>query len=125
VKLLDGVPYAKDSDSRLTIFSTGKNHWDNTTNEGGITIDKSSPKEIKVQASLVASGKGFAIEGEGKKVQILGSLQATDYAANDSSLDVIFDDRLREENNFPQNAPFTTKPILFISFFKALEWEEF
>jgi len=125
VKWQKGVPYVKDSDSRLTIFSTGKDFWDNTTREGGIAVDESSPDEIQIHASLTASGKGFAIEGEGKKAQILGSLQATDYKAGNNSLNMIFDDRLQEKNNFPENTPLSTKPVLFISYFKALEWEEF
>jgi hypothetical protein len=125
LKWQDGIPYAKDSDSRLTIFSTGKDFWDNTMNEGGIVVDASSPDEIKLQASLTASGKGFAVEGEGKKVQILGSLQATDYSAGDNSLTLTIDERLQAEDNFPENTPLTTKPVLFISYFKALEWEEF
>ena len=125
MKWQDGIPYAKDSDSRLTIFSTGEDFWDNTMNEGGIVVDASSPDEIKLQASLTASGKGFAVEGEGKKVQILGSLQATDYRAGDNFLTLTIDERLQAEDNLPENTPFTAKPVLFISYFKALEWEEF
>jgi len=125
VKWQDGIPYVKDSDSRLTIFSTGKDFWDNTMNEGGIAVEKSSPGEIKLQGSLIASGKGFAVEGEGKKVQILGSLQATDYSAGDNSLSMTLDERPQVEDNFLENIPLTTKPVLFISYFKALEWEEF
>jgi len=125
VKWQDGVPYVKDSNSQLTIFSTGKDFWSEKITEGGITIDKNSPEEIKVQATLTASGKGFAIEGERKKVEILGSLQASDYLSPENSLNVTFDNRLQEENNFPKNTPRTTKPVLFISFFKLLEWREF
>lgn len=125
VKWQESVPYVKDSNSQLIIFSTGKGFWDEQTTEGGITIDKSSPEEIKVQAMLTASGKGFTIEGKGKKTQILGSLQASNYVSNENTLEIVFDDRLFEESNFPQNTPATTKPVLFISFFKVLEWEEF
>jgi hypothetical protein len=125
VKWQDGIPYVKDSDSRLTIFSTGRDFWDNTMNEGGIVVEKNSPEEIKLQASLIASGEGFAVEGEGKKVQVLGSLQATAYSAGDNSLSMTFDGRLQAEDNFPENTPLTTKPVLLISYFKALEWEEF
>lgn len=125
VKWQDGIPYVKDSDSRLTIFSTGKNFWRDTATEGGITVGKNSPEEIKIQASLTASGNGFAVEGEGKKVQILGSLQATDYTSGNNTLSMTYNERLQEENNFPENTPLTTKPVLFISYFKALEWKEF
>ncbi|NIM90590.1 MAG: hypothetical protein GTO17_06540 [Candidatus Aminicenantes bacterium] len=125
VKWQDGIPYAKDSDSRLAIFSTGKDFWDDTMNEGGIVVKASSPDKIQLQASLTAAGKGFVVEGEGKKVQILGSLQATDYSGGNNSLTLTLDERLQPENHFLENAPLTSKPVLFISYFKALEWEEF
>jgi len=125
VKWQEGIPYVKDPDSQLAIYSTGKDFWDDTETEGGITIDNNSSEEIKLQAFLTASGKGFAIKGKGKKVQILGSLQATDYSAADNSLTLTMDERVQVEDNFPENTPLTTKPVLFISYFKALEWEEF
>jgi hypothetical protein len=125
IKWQEGIPYAEDSTSQLMIFSAGKDIWDKTATDGGITIDESSPEEIKVHASLTASGKGFSIEGEGKKVQILGSLQATDYVSQENTLKIIFDDQVLDENNASRNVPVTAKPILYIFSFRALDWEEF
>lgn len=125
VKWIDGVPYVKDPNSQLNIFATGNDFWDNTQRDGNIVIDENSPNEIKIQASLTASGIGFSIEGEQKTVHILGSLQTSDYESNQNALKIAHDDQLITENYPPQNAPQTVRPVLFLSFFKLLEWEEF
>lgn len=125
VKWIEGVPYVKESKSQLTLFSTGKDFWDLTEREGKIVIDTNAPDEVKIHASLTASGKGFSIEGEKKKVHILGSLQASDYTSNKNALELTFDERLAEENNLLHNAPQTIKPVLCLSSFKTLEWKEF
>ena len=125
VKWIDKVPYVKDSNSQLIIFATGKDFLENTKREGKIIIDKDSPQEIKIQASLTAADKGFSIEGKGKTVHILGSLHASDYTSNENKLTFTFDERLLEESDLVQNAPKTAKPVLCLSFFKPMEWKEF
>lgn len=125
VKWIDKVPYIKDSNSQLIIFATGKDFMENTAREGKIIIDKDSPQEIKIQASLTAADKGFSIEGKGKTVHILGSLHASDYLSNENKLTFTFDERLLEESDLVQNAPKTARPVLCLSFFKPVEWKEF
>ena len=125
VKWIDKVPYVKDSNSQLIIFATGKDFLENTEREGKIIIDKDSPQEIKIQASLTAADKGFSVEGKGKTVHILGSLHASDYTSNGNKLTFTFDERLLEENDLVQNAPKTATPVLCLSFFKPMEWKEF
>lgn len=125
VKWIDKVPYVKDSNSQLIIFATGKDFLENTAREGKIIIDKDSPQEIKIQASLTAADKGFSVEGKGKTVHILGSLHASDYTSNENKLTFTFDERLLEESDLVQNAPKTAKPVLCLSFFKPMEWKEF
>ncbi len=125
VKWIDEVPYVKDSNSQLIIFATGKDFLENTKREGKIIIDKNSPQEIKIQASLTAADKGFSIEGKGKTVHILGSLHASDYTSNENKLTFTFDERLLEESDLVQNAPKTARPVLCLSFFKPMEWKEF
>lgn len=125
VKWMDEVPYAKDSRSQLNIFATGQDLLGNAESEGKIVIDENSPDELKIQASLTASGEGFSIEGEKKKVHILGSLQVSDYSANDNALQLTHDTRLFETDELIQDASRTARPLLFLSFFKPLEWREF
>lgn len=119
-----GVPYIKDSSSQLLLFSTGKSFWDDTATEGGIRIDENSPTEIKIQAILTASGKGFAIEGKGKNVHILGSLQASEYISHENRLKIGCDETWFEAQAFPDGAPTTTEPVLFVSSIKISGWEE-
>jgi hypothetical protein len=125
VKWIDKVPYVKDRNSQLNIFVTGKDFLENTKREGKIIIDKDSPQDIKIQASLTAADKGFSVEGKGKTVHILGSLHASDYLSNGNKLNLAFDERLLEESDLVQNAPKTAKPVLCLSFFKPMEWKEF
>jgi hypothetical protein len=125
VKWIDKVPYVKDRNSQLNIFVTGKDFQGNAEREGKIIIDKDSPQEIKIQASLTAADKGFSVEGKGKTVHIMGSLHASDYTSNGNKLNFTFDERLLEESDFVQNAPKTAKPVICFSFFKPLEWKEF
>lgn len=125
VKWIDGVPYVKDSNSQLTIFAAAKDFQDNTQRDGKIVIDEGSPDEIKIQASLTASGQGFSIEGEQKTVHLLGSLHASDFASNRNALKITLDEKLMLDNNLSQNAPQTVKPVLCLSSFRVLEWEEF
>jgi len=125
VEWMDEVPYVRDSSSQLNIFSTGQDIMGNAESEGKIVIDENSPDELKIQASLTASGEGFSIEGEKKTVHILGSLQVSDYSSHDNALHLTFDERLSELDELTQDAPRTLKPVLFLSFFKPLEWREF
>lgn len=125
VRWQEGVPSIKDSNSQLVIFTTGQDFFQNRGGNGEITIDEDSPQEIKIQASLTASGKGFSIEGKNKTVHILGSLQASDYISNKNTLKIAFDEQGLEENDFPENAPETAKPVLYPALFRVLEWREY
>lgn len=125
VKWIDKVPYVKDRNSQLNIFATGNDFQGNAEREGKIIIDKDSPQEIKIQASLTAADKGFSVEGKGKTIHILGSLHASDYTSDGNKLKFTFDERLLEESDLVQNAPKTAEPVLCLSFFKPLEWKEF
>ena len=122
---MNKVPYAQYSRSQLNIFAAGQDFQGNETSEGKIVIDEDSPRDIKIQASLTASGKGFSIEGENKTVYLLGSLQVSDYLSNENALNLTYDERLLEMNELTQDAPQSAKPVLFLSFIKPVEWKEF
>jgi len=128
VRWIEGIPYIKDSNSKLAIFATGKDFLDNSKREGKIIVDRNSPEEIKIQASLTASDKGFSIEGRQKTVYLLGSLQAADLCSNENSLKIKFDERFLdklEENILELGVPQTANPVLLLSFLKPVEWKEF
>jgi hypothetical protein len=121
---MDKVPYARYSRSQLYIFAAGQDFQSNASTEGRIVIAEDSPQDIKVQASLTASGKGFSIDGENQTIHLLGSLQVSDYLSNENALSLTYDERLLEMNELTQDAPQTAKPVLFLSFIKPVEWKE-
>ncbi len=122
----EGVPYIKDSQSQLVIQAVGKDFLDGSEKMGQITIDEASPDEMKIQASLSASGAGILLEGENKEVQVLGSLQAKDLDLNGNRLVLKFDDRIFDETEEAfQNAAHTERPVLFLSSFTVRQWKEY
>jgi hypothetical protein len=125
VKWQEGIPYVKDSDSQLFIFSTGKQLWDEEKTEGGISIDESSPDEIKIHATLTSGGNGFSIKGDHKNVNILGSLQTTEYSSQTNALAITPDNRYFEENiTGSKIGPKTKNPVLLLQSFMPVAWEE-
>ncbi|MFQ6109092.1 MAG: hypothetical protein ACE5L7_06020 [Candidatus Aminicenantales bacterium] len=125
IKWQEGIPYIKDTKSQLIIFAAGEDLLEKSEREGRIIIDENSPEEIKIQASLTASGKGVSIEGEKKTVHILGSLQTSDLRTNENKLKIIYDERNLDKEELLQFAPKTTKPILYLSSFRPKEWKEY
>ncbi|MFQ6084091.1 MAG: hypothetical protein ACE5WD_12150 [Candidatus Aminicenantia bacterium] len=124
VKWEEGIPYVKDSDTQLNLFSTGKDFFDDSEKEGGISIAEDSPNEIKIQACLVTKGQGFELKGEDKNVQVFGSIQASSLNSNDNNLEIALDNRLlRGENSF-SNYPLSIIPLILISSFEISSWQE-
>jgi len=125
VRWQDGVPYVKDGSSQVIIYSTGKDFLERTTAEGGISIAEGAPDNLTLQASLVAGGTGFAVQGKGKAIEVLGGIQAVDYTSEGTTLRISPDRRLAEGRSLPGNAPLSTEPMLFVSSFSVREWKEY
>lgn len=120
-----GIPYVKDSTSQLIIYSTGQDFYLGTAREGGITVDAEAPREIKIQATLTARGAGFTVAGEGKEVEVLGSLQASDYSSSGNKIKVNVDERLTSTNGHLENSARTSVPVEFLASFRILGWREY
>jgi len=125
VRWQDGIPYVKDGSSQLIIYSTGKDFLERTTVEGGISIAEGAPENLTLQASLVAGGTGFSVQGKGKAIELMGGIQAVDYTSEGNTLTISPDRRLAEGRSLPANAPLSSEPMLYVSFFKVLEWKEY
>ncbi len=125
VRWKDGIPYIKDPSSQLIIYATGKDFLDGGAAEGRIAVAEGAPRVLTIQASLVAAGAGFAIAGTGKAIELLGGLQATDYASAGNSLAISTDPNLAAARAVPQVAPLTTGPMRYIASFRVLEWREY
>jgi hypothetical protein len=124
VRWRDGVPYLKDADAQVIIFATGKDLLDGKAADGRISVAEGSPRKLTVQASLVAAGAGFVIEGAGKEVELLGGLQTTDLAMGRNSLAISPDKALSGARPAFAEAPLTTGPMRYITAFRVLEWRE-
>jgi hypothetical protein len=121
----DGIPYIKDSNSQLHIFAAGQDFEGGGESAGQIVIGADSPDDMKIQASLTASGQGVAFEGKDKAVHLLGSLHTADYESNDNELNITFDERLIRNEQSLRNAPKTAQPVIHLSSFRILEWREY
>lgn len=124
VRWQDGVPYVKDSRAQLVIYSAGRDIVSGEAVEGGIAVGEEAPTDLKLQASLTAAAGGFAIEGSGKDVQVLGALHADGYVGNGNTLAIARDERAMA-GEFPENAPLTAAPQLAFISLKVLVWKEY
>jgi hypothetical protein len=125
IKWQDGIPYIKEEQAQLIIYSTGRDILQGSPVEGGIVIAENAPRDIKIQASLAARGTGFGILGEEKKIQILGGLQASGYESGGNELRLTALPPGTGWEMLALPAPLTADPVLSLSQFKALEWKEF
>jgi Tfp pilus assembly protein PilX len=125
VRWQDGIPYAKGSEAQLVIYASGR---DIVTGEAaecaGIAVAAGAPDDLKIQASLTAAGGGFAIEGTGKSVELLGALQAAAYNGQGNELVLFADDRI-DGGGLPRNGPLTSAPFLAAYSLKPLTWKEY
>jgi hypothetical protein len=125
VRWLDGVPYIKDSDSQLIIHAAGQDFVDGEEKTGKINIDENSPEQLKIHASITASGEGIAVHGKDKEIQVLGSVQTSELSLNENDIDIKFDERYFHSSvDMFENVPRTEKPVLNIFFFRILDWRE-
>ncbi len=124
VRWTEGIPYVEDASSQLNIFATGTSVTGDNAGEGKIIVEKDSPQEVLIQASLTASEKGFSIEGKNKDVRLFGSIHFKNYKANGNQLNVHLDKRFLTNDTLLQNAPGTTVPLLAFVSFKLTQWDE-
>ena len=124
VKWEEGVPYIKDSTVQLSIFATGKEFFDASETTGQITIAEDAPDEMKIQAALIASGKGIGVLGKGKDIQILGSLQASDLSLSENTISIKYDERFSKAGDLLKHSPRTESPVLYLASFKIIGWRE-
>jgi len=120
----NGIPYVKDADSKLTLFSTGRDFTSESPTEGGIVIAQDSPRDMKIEASLVAPGRGFLVEGEDKVVRLAGSIQASEIRNSSNALNITFDSGKRVENIIDPALPLTAQPVLLVRKLRLLSWRD-
>lgn len=122
LKCEEGMPYVKESDTKLHLFASGQDVFGNETENTGIEIADNSPDDLKIQASITAAGKGLLIEGTRKDISLFGSLQINEISSDLNRLKIMFDDRFLLNNGLLKNSPATTKPVLHLLSYQPVEW---
>jgi hypothetical protein len=121
----DGIPYIKDANSQLHIFAAGQDFEGAGESAGQIVLSGDSPEEMKIQATLTASGQGISFEGADKTAHLFGSVQTTNYKSNGNELNITFDESLIRNEEFLRNVPKTAQPVIHMLSFRILEWREY
>lgn len=124
VSWLEGIPYIKDSQSQLTIFSTGESITGSDSETSGISLAAEDLSELKVQASLTSGTGSITLEGAGKRIVLNGSLHTTDYKSNGNELILLPDDRHAYNSELLDNSPSTKLPLLLVSALHIEAWKE-
>ncbi|NOR14732.1 MAG: hypothetical protein GQ544_03410, partial [Candidatus Aminicenantes bacterium] len=120
----DGVPYLKDSQSQLTIFTTGETLSGEISETSGISIAAEAPTELKLQGSFTTASGRFSLEGSNKRITLHGSLHSPDYASNGNELKILPDERYLLKSDLLQNAPSTKTPMMVITELRVMAWRE-
>jgi hypothetical protein len=124
VRWQDGIPYAKGSQAQLVIYASGQDPVTGERRAGGIAVAADAPAGLKVQASLTAAAGGFRIEGTGRAVEVLGSIQADAYAGNGNELTLYRDDRAAA-GVLPRHGPVMPEPRFAVFALRVVSWEEY
>jgi hypothetical protein len=124
VRWQDGIPYVKESQSQLVVFSTGRDFLSQAETDGGIVVAGGAPTELKIHASLTSGTRDFEINGSGKTVEVLGALHAAGYKGNGNSLRIAPDERLAG-GGMSDDVPLTAEPRLSVYSLKVLSWKEY
>ncbi len=120
----DGIPYLKEADSKLTLYTTGVDMLSGERDAGGIVIGPGAPDDLKVEASLVAPGRGFIIEGEEKAVSIAGSIQASDIGTGSNALSLTLEPARLDPVKPAPAVPPTAFPVLMVRGFRVRTWKD-
>ena len=126
VRWQDGIPYLKESQSQLVIFSTGQDLLTQAETDGGIAVAEGSPGELKVHASLTSAKRDFEIGGSGKTVEVLGALHSANFKGNGNMLRIAPDERFADGGTGGGDYfPLTAEPRLSVYSLKVLGWKEY
>lgn len=121
----NGIPYVKEEQTQLIIYSAGQEFQDEVSVEAGITVADASPLDITVQASLAAQGLGFEIEGAGRTVNLLGGLQAVDYLSGGNRLNLYSDLNSADLRSGFFAVPQTALPVMLFPLIETVDWKEY
>jgi hypothetical protein len=117
------VPYASGSETQLEIFAAAAGH-DGSEGSGTIRIAEDAPEDLKVAASLTAAGEGLVSPGEGRSLDLLGSLHVSEYQDQGGSIRLTAEPDIPDSILLGSNGPVTPVPLLQPLVFAVTEWRD-
>ncbi len=119
----EGIPYLRQPDSPLTIWSTGKDFQTEEQVDGGINLLSQENNPMTIAGNLVAGGEGLKIDSKRGEVQVAGSLAATRINPGDNQLTVFtgLQTGSLEDDTGGLNI-YSDKPLIHLNEFKIIEW---
>jgi hypothetical protein len=118
------VPYIDYSRSQLNILAAGEELFESVPSRGTISIDAAAPDNICLNASLTSGGEGFVINGRGKNVRILGSLQTGRFSPLGNSVRVFPDQRYLRDTEHLKDTLSSVYPLLLVSGLETGDWRQ-
>lgn len=122
LKWEQGMPYVKESDTKLHLFTSGQDVFGNETENTGVKIGDDSPDDLKIQASITAAGEGLLVEGTRKDISLFGSLQINEISSGLNRMRIMIDDRFLLNKGLLENSPAATKPVRYLQSYQPEEW---
>ncbi len=111
IRWMDGIPYLKESSSRLSVWS------------GGDVSLSPAGKDLHIQGALTAAGK-IAFSGSGGRLVLGGGLQAGGLELGANRLAVVPDSRDLLPVAIGGDGPRSAVPLLFVLGLRPLRWND-
>lgn len=124
VQLQPGIPYLRQRQTQVIIFSSGKDLITQEEMTAGLNLEIKNEEEMVVEADLIALGKGFQIKGSDKTLVIRGSLQTTEINSNSNRIKITPHENPYFLAKDPEGLPLTSRPLSMIIQFRPTKWIE-
>ncbi|MGQ9472268.1 MAG: hypothetical protein ACUVR0_11370 [Candidatus Aminicenantales bacterium] len=117
-----GIPYLRQRQTQLVVFSSGKDLITQEEMQAGLNLEIRRVEEVVVEADLIALGNGFQMKGRDKTLVIKGSLQTTEINPNSNRIKIIPHENPYLLAKEPEGLPLTSRPLSVIIQLKPTRW---
>jgi len=118
----DGVPYLREKQSQLIIWSTARDFQTQESVDGGINLVGQNSAALKIAAHLIAGGEGFKIKGLSAGAEIFGTLSASAVDLGQKKLSLSVPEPAQDAND--EFSVYSTENLLFLDEIKLKEWRK-
>lgn len=116
----EGIPYFREKQSQLIIWSTARDFQTQEKTDGGINMTGANGSVLKVVASLLAGGEGLNIGNQITQADIVGSISASSIKTGQANINLIVPPYSHKENN--EFSVYAKENLLFLDEIKIREW---